>query len=490
MKAEGNHIYIQKPPTAQNYGIGNKAIVSGQGLFNHPRGYIEGTGRNPNPGSLYLAQLEERLAYGVAPDTPTNLSVSNKTPNQLELTWKHLAGEPVEFEIVRSAAGSQNFEKITLVQGKTTFIDENLGDQRYVYRVRAVGEGGKSAYSSPKEETPFFDNSVISVFSLLAPKNEDRILIEPDADEAVTFTWEKANRTLNIVYSVFIDLPEGDFTSPVEILNAAEAASASLHFSRAEELFNRFEIQYGDTLDIQWAVKASFSSFERWSQEVYQMKLIRGYPPDMISEFSLQQPADRTEFIIDPGTDEEILFYWDEASSLYDISYSFYIDLKGEDFSSPVHAVESLESASITMHFSEVMQLFNWLDVPEGDTLNVQWTVKAYSGSFGKQAEEIRQISLIRKLLISEGQTARLDQNYPNPFDPVTTIQYFLEEPGPVRIEVFDISARRIAVFEKEHGESGFHTIDFYGEGLAVGLYFYRMTAGNYSETRKMILIR
>jgi hypothetical protein len=488
--AEGYHIYIQKPPTAQNYGIGNKATVSGSGWFDHPRGYIEGTGRNPDPASLYLAQLQERLNFGVAPDAPTRLSVSNDIPNQLELTWNHVAHERVDFEVERSPVDDQNFEKIALIRGETSFKDQSLGDQTYLYRVRAVGEGGKSAYSPAAENTPRFDESAISGFSLLAPDDGNIVMVKPDADDEVVFSWEEESNPLKIFYNVLIDLPGGNFTSPVEILDATDSAFASFHFSRAEQLFERFEVQFGDTLEIQWTVNAKFSSFEKRSEDVNQMKLVRDYPDDVISDFRLNQPVDDTELIIDSEKDDDIRFTWDETSSIFDVSYSLFIDLSGADFSAPVKVVESLESASLSLHFSEATELFRRMNVAEGDTLNAQWTVKANSGPFELWAEEVRQIKLVRKPSVPEGQSARLDQNYPNPFDPATTIQYYLSEPGQVRVEVFDIQANRVALLEEGHRETGFHTIHFNGSGLAGGVYLYRLTVGNFSETRKMILIR
>ena len=488
--AEGYHIYIQKPPTAQNYGIGNKATVSGSGLFDHPRGYIEGTGRNPDPASLYLAQLQERLTFGVAPDAPTKLSVSNDVPNQLELTWNHVAHKRVEFEVERSPIGDQNFETIANIKGETSFIDQSLGDQTYLYRVRAVGDGGKSAYSSAAEQTPIFDESAISGFRLFTPEDGKNGLIKPDSDEELVFSWEKASNSLKIFYNVLIDLPDGNFTSPVEILDAPDSATASYHFSSVEQLFERFEVQFGDTLEIQWTVNANFASFEKRSEEVHRMKLIRDYPSDLFSDFRLNQPMDDTEIIIDSEKDDDIRFTWDDTNSLIDVSYSLFIDLSGSDFSSPVKVVESLESASLSLHFSETIELFRRMNVAEGDTLNAQWTVKANFGPNEQWAEEVRKIRLVRKPSIPDGKTARLDQNFPNPFDPATTIQYYLSEPGQVRVEVFDIQANRVAILEEGHRETGFHTIHFNGSGLAGGVYLYRLTVGNFSETRKMILIR
>jgi len=68
--AGGEYIFIQKPPTAQNYGVGNQGRISGHGLFRHPEGFIEGNNMIPDPLSLYEAQLDQRLRFGTPPDAP------------------------------------------------------------------------------------------------------------------------------------------------------------------------------------------------------------------------------------------------------------------------------------------------------------------------------------------------------------------------------------------------------------------------------------
>jgi len=83
-----------------------------------------------------------------------------------------------------------------------------------------------------------------------------------------------------------------------------------------------------------------------------------------------------------------------------------------------------------------------------------------------------------------------LHQNYPNPFNPNTTIGYNLPQTSDIRIEVFNIEGQRMATLVDERKPTGYHTIDFKGNRLASGVYLYRIQAGDYIETKKMILIR
>lgn len=83
-----------------------------------------------------------------------------------------------------------------------------------------------------------------------------------------------------------------------------------------------------------------------------------------------------------------------------------------------------------------------------------------------------------------------LEQNYPNPFNPVTNISYSLPKAGYVKISVFDISGREIQTVVNEFKNAGTHIVSFNASDLSSGLYFYKMTAAGYSETKSMILLK
>ncbi len=83
-----------------------------------------------------------------------------------------------------------------------------------------------------------------------------------------------------------------------------------------------------------------------------------------------------------------------------------------------------------------------------------------------------------------------LSQNFPNPFNPQTTIFYSIPEAAFVRIKVYDIIGNEIKVLASEQKTAGKHMVIFDGSNFNSGIYFYRIQAGRYSETRKMLLIK
>jgi hypothetical protein len=83
-----------------------------------------------------------------------------------------------------------------------------------------------------------------------------------------------------------------------------------------------------------------------------------------------------------------------------------------------------------------------------------------------------------------------LDQNYPNPFNPVTTIRYSLATPEHVKLRVYDILGRQVATLIDEKQNVGVYEVPFNASSVASGVYFYRIEAGSFIQTKSMVLIK
>jgi hypothetical protein len=86
--------------------------------------------------------------------------------------------------------------------------------------------------------------------------------------------------------------------------------------------------------------------------------------------------------------------------------------------------------------------------------------------------------------------TYRLEQSYPNPFNPSTEIVFSLPESGPVRLAVYDLLGRRVALLIDGPTPAGTHRVSFRADDLPSGVYLYRLEAGGFTGTRRMSLIR
>jgi len=83
-----------------------------------------------------------------------------------------------------------------------------------------------------------------------------------------------------------------------------------------------------------------------------------------------------------------------------------------------------------------------------------------------------------------------LSNNYPNPFNPTTNIKYSIPKAGHVLLQVYNMLGQRVATLVDKQQNAGYYTISFNASQLASGVYFYRIKAGSFVKTQKMMLIK
>jgi hypothetical protein len=84
----------------------------------------------------------------------------------------------------------------------------------------------------------------------------------------------------------------------------------------------------------------------------------------------------------------------------------------------------------------------------------------------------------------------RLSQNYPNPFNPSTIIKFDVKEPAFVKIAVYDILGKELFVPVNEYLRGGTYEVSLQLSNLPSGLYYYKMSAGSFTDTKKMMMIK
>jgi hypothetical protein len=126
-----------------------------------------------------------------------------------------------------------------------------------------------------------------------------------------------------------------------------------------------------------------------------------------------------------------------------------------------------------------------------GDTLDMWYAGSDNSGVFriGHATSSLIKTGITEK----EGEVPQhfmLEQNYPNPFNPTTIIKFELPKSSAVRLSVYDMLGREVSVLVNERRDAGVHEVTFDASALPSGVYFYRVQAGSYVETRKLCLVR
>ncbi|MBN1886050.1 MAG: T9SS type A sorting domain-containing protein, partial [Candidatus Krumholzibacteriota bacterium] len=117
----------------------------------------------------------------------------------------------------------------------------------------------------------------------------------------------------------------------------------------------------------------------------------------------------------------------------------------------------------------------------------VEFPRKVFSA---EQAEAVLSKGERPRLGTPEAHVYGLGQNHPNPFNPVTTIRFSLPSAQRVSLKVYDVTGREVATLVDGNRPAGEHAVTFEATNIASGIYFYRLNAGEFSATRKMILLR
>lgn len=84
----------------------------------------------------------------------------------------------------------------------------------------------------------------------------------------------------------------------------------------------------------------------------------------------------------------------------------------------------------------------------------------------------------------------KLEQNYPNPFNPATNINFSIADEGQVKLEIYNMLGEKISTLVNQYLSAGNYSADWNSGNLTSGTYIYRLTTNNFSETRKMILLK
>ena len=125
---------------------------------------------------------------------------------------------------------------------------------------------------------------------------------------------------------------------------------------------------------------------------------------------------------------------------------------------------------------------------PELDnSIAVNWSSSLSNGTPGKRNDIFVDVNDIKELLPSE---YLLQQNFPNPFNPFTTISYSIPISSRVTLKVYDIIGNEINTLVNEEQTRGNYSINFEANNLASGVYFYRIQAGDFISTKKFILLK
>jgi len=217
------------------------------------------------------------------------------------------------------------------------------------------------------------------------------------------------------------------------------------------------------------------------------------------TEFSLSTPSNNAQITIDDSnmSDGFITFSWGESSdengdSLVYLMHATSTDLEDFSLDTNITSIDMLNYMEIVDEMSEnniTSATIEWtVDVTDGID-----TVTANNAPFTLIVDGSDALSALAEKLIPE--VFALRQNYPNPFNPTTQIRYDLPEDALVAINIYDIMGRSIRSLVNSKQTAGYRSIQWnatnnLGEPVSAGMYIYMIQAGEFRQTKKMVLLK
>ncbi len=188
---------------------------------------------------------------------------------------------------------------------------------------------------------------------------------------------------------------------------------------------------------------------------------------------SLAAPADGAT-----GIGDVVTLTWQAvAADAYEVQLSW-----AADFSTLVAHEVALADTALTIEGLAGSTTYFWRVRGQNSLGTSDWSAPGRFSTVMSVAAEDPDIGLPAHYLLSE--------NYPNPFNPQTTITFGLPAPGPVKLAVFDLLGREVALLVDRALPAGMHTATFEADGLPSGLYLYRLDAASHSMVRTMTLLK
>ncbi|RPI13647.1 MAG: T9SS C-terminal target domain-containing protein [Ignavibacteriae bacterium] len=216
-----------------------------------------------------------------------------------------------------------------------------------------------------------------------------------------------------------------------------------------------------------------------------------------IFPFNMIAPPQLSRFYTSPGDTSRLYFTFSKAGTLPEIKYKYYLTKLDNSFIYSQPSNNTGSDSLLYLRYSKIDSLMAAAGVQVNDSLRCKWFIRAFSQFDSTQSSTssflitfIRQIVGVQPISSQIPKEFFINQNYPNPFNPSTKIRFGLPKAADVKITIYDISGRVVSELVNGKLEAGEFETEWNATNYASGIYFYRIEAGDYTNTMKMLMVK
>lgn len=408
------------------------------------------------PNTIYYYRVRAGNTFGMSnnskfiivrtlpypPAAPANLISTNLQVGKVILNWVNTTNSEIGFKIERSTTGQTGFTQIdTAVAGSTSYRDNSVAENMtYDYRVKAYNKYFESDYSNVTSITTlFYDVNPPTNLSATAVQLGKIMLHWSDnSNNEVGFNIER--KLVTAVSWAYIDRISSNNTTYID-----NTVSPNTTYNYRVSAFN-------------------FNTVSGYSNIV------------AVTSISTTLKAPSSLSATAPSAGWVVLSWIDNTTT----ETGFTVERKLSTETN-FAAIGSVAKDATT-----------YWDNTTSPKKTYDYRVKAVSGTIESDYSNVASVTTKPLGIAKVGIPTQysLDQNFPNPFNPSTRIQFSLPRTGLVKLTIYNLLGEIVKVLVNEEMPAGYYYEDFDGTKLPSGIYVYSIRTNEYSQTRKMIMLK
>ena len=396
---------------------------------------------------------------------PTNLASDVNQINKVILTWTDNSNNESGFKLERTGADGNTFSLLVSLHSDTTsFLDSTVQEGKtYKYRIKAYNQNVESLYSN--------ESIILTPVSSINPPSDVKVTADTAGHFEITWRDNSTNESGFIINRGIVDSIKTSTTIAYGIFSIDKITDIIPEYSPLDTLPAN-STKYTD-------VSSKEGIYYKYKVVAYNLNGVSLGKTDTtkMNIITLLAPSN-LESSLEVKTKIKVLLTWKNNSL---IAQRIVIE-KADNNPAKFTLIDTVKS-----------NVTNYVDSLVENLHTYYYRLKAYDNSVTSAYSGVTSKTILTDLNYSGNNLPKdyaLLQNYPNPFNPSTVIKYDLPKVSFVTLKIYDVLGREVRTLVNEDKPAGRYEVNFNADNLASGIYLYRIQAGNYVETKKLMVIK